>query len=128
MKIIGTFYSDFDFIKLSVQVRFLFTHSLNLVHFEILIQSTLHKSMPHKWIFILVDFFGRARPLPIASNRGQHLTRFLHKSIFDCPSPHKEINVFVHSSRFSNNSMWSVCVVSTWLCAHTLYTPLYLLN
>ena len=34
------------------------------------IQSTLHKSMPHKWIFIQVDFFGRARPLPIASNRG----------------------------------------------------------
>ena len=92
------------------------------------VQSTLHKSMPHKWIFIQVDFFGQACPLPIASNRGQRLTRFLHKSIFDCPAPHKEINVFVHSSQFCNNSMWSVCVVSTWLCAHTLYTPLYLLN
>ena len=83
--------------------------------------------MPHKWIFIQVDFFGRARPLPIASNRGQRLTRFLHKSILDCPAPHKEINVFVHSSRFSNNWMWPMCVVSTLLCAHTLYT-LYLPN
>ena len=92
-------------------------------------QSTLHK-----WIFIQVDFLGQARLLPIARNRGQRLTRFLHKSILDCPAPHKEIaflpeiNVFVHSSLISNNAMWSVCVVSTWLCAHTLYTPLYLLN
>ena len=79
------------------------------------------QSMPHKWIFIQVDFFGWARPLPIASNRGQHLTRFLHKSIVDCPAPHKEINVFVHSCRFCNNSMRQ-CVLSALGFVHTLYT------
>ena len=94
-----------------------------------ILQSTLHKSMPHKWIFIQVDFLGQVRSPPIARNRGQRLTRFLHKSILDCAAPHKEINVFCYpKSTFLftpadfPTTRCGQCVLSALGFVHTLYT------
>ena len=96
------------------------------------IQSTLHKSMPHKWIFIQVDFLGQTHPLPIARNRGQRLTRFLHKWILDCPAPHKENNGFFYPKStflFTPADFLTTrcgqCVLSALGFVHTLYTRPY---